>query len=201
MSVMRGRGEKDIAELIRRSRQGDREAFAEIVNLYKNLVYSISNQFLMNAEDANDAAQETFVRIYRSLSKYDEQRDFVPWLYRIACNTALIHLKRRERRRFFVTPESHEEASRALATASAIQPHPADEDEKTQIVRQVLAALPLKFRIICTLRYLEDKSYEEIAEITGLPRSTVRGRLNRAKKLVEKRLKNALPGFYGSSTS
>lgn len=176
------------AELVRRTREGDLPAFEQIVERYRRLVFSIANHFLANREDANDTAQEIFIRIYQYLDSYDTNREFAPWLYKIAVNTCMSEARSRGRRRRRFRSEQSEEGEHAMRTAAT----PASEEPESRelrSLREVIQVLPEKYRIVCILRYLENLRYEDIAEMTGTSVSAVRGRLSRARHMIEERLK------------
>ena len=163
--------------LMARVAAGDREAFAELVELYKDDLVAYLYRLSGHRQTAEDLAQETFLRLYRAASRYRAQGMFRAYLHRIATNL-LRSAERRTRLLHFVP------LSAAPVTRSPL-PGPEDQAEKDQAltrVAQALAALPLKYRAPLVLRAVEDWSIEEIAHALSLPQGTVKSRISRARR-------------------
>lgn len=160
------------AQWIRRSRAGDTQAYAQLYEAYKNLVYRTAYLLLDDPVEAEDALQETFLQAYRALRRYDPQRGaFSTWLYRITVNHCL---NRRRTRR----PQLYLEPVQAETLAD-----PADLERdvaESQQVQQALERLSEKLRAVVVLRYFLELSYAEIAEVLEIPLGTVQSRLNQA---------------------
>jgi RNA polymerase sigma-70 factor (ECF subfamily) len=176
-------------ELIARVLTGDRGSYDVLVARHADLVYTIVLRILWNEDDADDVAQETFVRAYRALPRFRGDSKFSSWLYRIAVNRALTHLKRRKRR-------SAGDAEVADAADGIPGSEPvlgrSEEDPERQVlaaeeramVREAVAKLPPRYRAVITLFYLEERSYKEVAGVLGVPVGTLKTHLHRARALL-----------------
>ena len=166
------------ARLALRARGGDEDAFRELVEKYQKKVYWIAYDVLLDAEEARDVAQETFIRVHGALGTFDPTRDFLNWLYRIARNLAIDAFRRRRRRALPVEdltalPEGEEELPAV----------PGDDRER---VAAILAELPVEYRLALTLREFHGLSPREIASLTDCTYPTARWRLHRARALFRK---------------
>ncbi|MGE0192856.1 MAG: RNA polymerase sigma factor [Planctomycetota bacterium] len=175
----RARRHAEDAALVRAVRGGDPAAFPRLVERYQRRVYWLAHDILLDADEARDVAQETFLRVYASLDRYDERRDFVNWLYRIARNLAIDLLRRR--RRHALPVDDVEGAAGARGSEDV-----ADDlrsVETGRLVREVLATLPVEYRTALTLRDLHGMSPREIAAVTDCTYPTARWRIHRARAL------------------
>ncbi len=170
--------------LVLQAKQGDRDAFGEIVRLHQQVVFNVAYRLLNNIQDAEDAAQETFVRAYRFLGKFDMDRPLAPWLKRIAVNVCMNRL------------EGIKSAS-SLDDESAPAPDPGPGPEALTVKRDrerrisiELSKLPPRYRLVIELRHFQGLSYEEIAKELKRPLSDVKSDLFRARKLLSERLKD-----------
>src|SRR5262245_41666287 len=178
---------------LERARTGDRAAFGRLVRLHQRRVYAAVLHILGNHGDADDVTQETFVRAYRGLAGYDGRAELFTWLYRIAINTALNHLRSAKRT-----------AAVAQAGADAVDHEggrpehlgvaertPAEWAEINQDLRRVLGwvsrlSTPCGVRLI--LATVEQLPYKQIAEILEVPEGTVAWRVNEARRILKERL-------------
>jgi len=168
--------------LIRRSQAGDEGAFTALFDRYKNLVYKTAYLMLGNADDAEDALQEVFVRVHRSLSTFQPSKGaFTTWLYRITVNHCL---NRRRKRRLSVL--SLDEVSPLSLTrhSPSFESRLAEEEA----VQQALSRLSEKQRAVVILRYYWDLSYAKMAQILDIPVGTVKSRLNLALRTLRQEL-------------
>jgi RNA polymerase sigma-70 factor (ECF subfamily) len=163
--------------LAARAANGDRAAFETLVARHRQAVYRLCWSATGNPADADDAAQETFVRLFRSLSSYDASRPFAPWLRRIAWNTSL-SLRRDGQAG---VPRVSEEEVPEIADPSPGPEEAAQRRQESERVEGALAGLPPELRAVLVLRAVEGLSYAEIAESTGVPAGTVMSRLSRAR--------------------
>jgi RNA polymerase sigma-70 factor (ECF subfamily) len=170
-------------ELVVRVRGGDQEAFAMLVERHKRSVYNLAYRLLGSSHDADDAAQETFMRAYTRLSTYAPDGRFGAWLSAICSHWCIDTMRARQRRVQTVAlgrvPESDRFISQIDGPEECALMH-AGRDE----VQGWLDALPPQYRTVLALRYFQELSYNEIAEILGEPVSTVRMRLFRARGLL-----------------
>ena len=162
---------------------GDTGAFAYLVEKYQNLVYTLANKILGNKEDAEDAAQEVFVKCYRALKTYNSQAAFSTWLYKITYNHAIDILKKNTRKRHTVEWDSDLEPD-------LIPSHPFDEKidlkEIQLLLKEAIHRLSPDDQVIVTLYCYEDLPLKDIAEIIGIRENNVKIKLFRIRsKLME----------------
>jgi RNA polymerase sigma-70 factor (ECF subfamily) len=176
-----------------RARQGDRSAFGALVRRYQRRVYATALHILGNHGDADDVAQETFVRAYRGIATFDGRADFFTWLYRITVNTALNHV-RSNKRSAALADAADTEADHGGGRPEAlgvVQRTPAEWMTLDQDVRRVLeaiAGLSSTLRVTLVLATIEQLPYKQIAEILEVPEGTVAWRVNEARRLLKERL-------------
>jgi len=175
--------------LIRRLQERDERAFEEVVRLYQNKVFNLVYRMIGNQEEAEDLAQEVFVTVFKSVDSFRGEAKFSTWLYRIAANHCKNRMKYLGRRSYKQTGELDEAAEREAQNAqpSSIRPQVDGPDavleglELERTVQRAMQALDPEHREVIVLRDIEDLSYEEIAEITGVELGTVKSRLHRAR--------------------
>lgn len=176
----------DDAALARLSRQGDRQAFEALVIRHQTSVYRLALRMLRSPQDAEDAAQEAFLRAYLALPGFRGDAAFKTWLYRIASNVCLDRLRR----------GSQEIPDERSATAARDAPGAAGANPLGRLLRReerrdlagALQALPPHYRVAIVLHYVQGLSYREIAEVLEIAPRTVETRLYRAKALLRARL-------------
>jgi RNA polymerase sigma factor (sigma-70 family) len=167
-------------EVIRRIRAGDREAFRLLADKYAGYVYQLTYSVLRHPKDAEDAAQEAFVRVYLSLSQYRGQ-GFKTWLTRIAVNKAIDKKRKLQRKRETLT--EFPEPEQADWTAPSAEADAMERLRRSEF-RERMKQIPANYRGIIQAFYLDDKSYKQIAEEHGLEVKNVETRLYRAKKWI-----------------
>ncbi|HEX2912119.1 MAG TPA: sigma-70 family RNA polymerase sigma factor [Chloroflexia bacterium] len=168
--------------IARRVLDGDTEAFSELIDRYKVAVYNLCARMLNSPEEAEDAAQEVFVRAYTQLHSYQPGRRFSTWLLSIASHYCIDLLRRRKPQVDLDTIAFWKQSEQPEPEETAMTGETRDE------VRELLNKLPEKYRGVTVLRYWHDLSYDEIAEATGLSVATVKTRLFRARELLAKEL-------------
>jgi RNA polymerase sigma-70 factor (ECF subfamily) len=176
------------ASLLARAREGNLFAFEEIVRRYQRRVYGTAIRIVRRHDVADDVVQEAFLRAHQTLSRFDLERPFGPWVCRIAANLAVNHLR---------SPVSREEE---LPDGHAETPTPAAtplegllEAEAREVLDRALETLSPDQRAVFVLRTFEELSYQEIAEALGLSMGTVMSRLSRARE----RLRQAVLPYLG----
>ncbi|WP_084413253.1 sigma-70 family RNA polymerase sigma factor [Desulfovirgula thermocuniculi] len=187
-----------VTHLIRRSQKRDLAAFEELVVLYQQRVYALSYQLTGNHDDAQELAQEVFVRAYRALETFRGEADFGTWLHRITVNLYLNMKKRRSSAELISLDEPVDtgdgEVTRELRAATGDPLEALEEREFREMVERALAELSPEQRAVLVLREIEGYSYEEIARLLGLSLGTVKSRLNRARESLKKKLSPMLRG-------
>jgi len=169
--------------LVDEAKSGSLDAFEGLVRRYQRRVVNYVQAIVRDFGEAEDVAQETFIRAYRSLGRFRGESAFQTWLYTIATNTARTSLERRGRRER-VADQSLDDDARAL-TAERVPSHGPDP-EATLVMRdaidRALATLPDELRVAVVLRDVEGLDYKEIAEVTEVPMGTVESRIFRARR-------------------
>ena len=173
-------------DLIRCAQAGDELAFATLVRRHERRAYRVARNMVPGREDALDLAQEAFLRVFRSLDRFDFRHEFTTWLYRIVTNLGIDHLRKRRPAVSTSNMGPDEEAEMDLPDASVLNPSERMESlETAALVRQCIDNLAPHFRAVLTLRELEGLSCIEIADIVGATHVTVRWRLHRGRKLFQ----------------
>lgn len=172
--------------LVRRTLAGDQDAFTALVEKYKDPVYNVAYRMLGNATEAEDVAQETFVRSYTQLRTYKDTHRFSTWLLSIASHLSIDQLRRR---RFLALPLENVPFLEWIADLGAGPEQAALQSETSDEMQRLLLQLPPKYRAVLVLRYWHDLSYEEIAGVLHLTPPLVKARLHRARELVARRMK------------
>ncbi len=180
-------GEPSDHDLIRQAQGGDELAFALLVQRHQGRAWRVARNLVGNPEDAADLAQEAFLRVFRSLDRFDFQHEFPTWLYRIVTNLAIDQLrKRRPHRSTALGVGEDDEVELDLPDEEGERPPDALLREETAVrVRECIDSLAPHFRVVMALRELEGLPCTEIARIVGATHVTVRWRLHRGRKLFQ----------------
>ena len=180
-------------DLVARSLAGDDSAYGELVSRYADYVFTIAAR-IVGDTDADDVAQETFIRAHAALGRFRGDSKFSSWLYRIAVNRSLTHLKRRSRRPEPVDPGPDDEGPCETLASGAPDPERLVlDDEFRRRVRGAVAALPPRYRAAVTLFYLEERDYTEVAGVLGIPIGTLKTHLHRARAMLRETLADEGP--------
>jgi len=170
-------------QLIEACLDGDQECFTELVDRYKNLVYSIILRQTRDSEEANDLAQDVFLKVYKNLASYTPAFKFSTWIMRITGN----HIIDKHRKRKLDTV-SYEEYTEAGSTESATAPSPETEfirREQTERIAKIVAELPEMYKIPVVLYHQHELSYQEISDKINEPLSKVKNRIFRGRKMLK----------------
>ncbi len=177
---------------IRRCKRGEEAAFQEILERYRGPIYNLCYRMSRNSEDARDLAQEVFIKVFSLLDRFDEEYAFSSWLFRIATNHCIDHLRRNRLRFLSLDGMSGPDGEEYEVQIPAETPEPDIVLQRKQALErltEVIADLPPHYRAITLLRHDQQLSYEEIAEVLQLPLGTVKARIHRARNLVQQMLK------------
>ncbi len=155
---------------------GNKHAYTNIINKYKNPLYATILRMIKNPQDAQDLVQEAFIKVYQQLGKYDGKGAFSSWIYRVAINHCLDELRKKKYK--FQQLEIQESHAKNPNHPEVIFM----KKEKNRQIERLIATLPEDERIIILLRYVNELSYSEISQIVEIPISSVRNKLHRAKK-------------------
>lgn len=176
-------GATEVRAWVKAARAGDAQAFRRLVESHMRAVYSLGYRLLRNADDADDVAQETFVRAYQALDRYDERYTFYTWLRAIATRLALNEIAKRRRRRTD-GGEAFEAAAETIPGAERDPFEGIAGGELQAAIETALDEIPPDYRAVLVLRAYEDLSYAEIASTLEIPVGTVMSRLSRARQHV-----------------
>jgi RNA polymerase sigma-70 factor (ECF subfamily) len=167
-------------DLVLRTRRGEVEAFGEVVARYQQSVFNVCYRMLGERMEAEDLAQDTFIRAFKRLETFDVERPFGPWIRRVATNVCLNHFQQQR-------PEGYEFDEERDQSPAAAREEPEAYLQGAQAaeeVRQAIVALPAHYRAVIELRHYQEMSYSEIAEVLELPLSDVKSHLYRARKML-----------------
>jgi RNA polymerase sigma-70 factor (ECF subfamily) len=185
--------------LVQRCLDGESAAFDVLVQRYQTRVYHLAYRLTHHAEDANDLAQEVFVRVYERLHTFRPDAPFWPWLRRVAMNWGLNWLKRQRLPQISLETGASTDEEEAGIDLPDWESDPARRAETRAMqaeVQRAIASLPLKYRAAVVLRYAEGLSYEEIAQTLQLPLGTVKTHLFRAKAMLQERLATVYRDYF-----
>jgi RNA polymerase sigma-70 factor (ECF subfamily) len=168
-------------DLIRHAQQGDMDAFRKLVERYQSKTLWIAYQMVGNYEEARDISQEVFIRVYRSLAKFNLSSNFYTWLYRIIINLCIDYLRRQKHNSKAISLEDVGEVKGTDINAEQYL----ERKELSQEANAVLNQLPVQYRLIIILRDIEGFSCKEIEQIVGCNHNTVRWRLFRARQIFK----------------
>ncbi|MGH9947587.1 MAG: RNA polymerase sigma factor, partial [Pyrinomonadaceae bacterium] len=173
------------AELIGVTIKGGENSFEELVRRYQRPIVGYVYRMLGDYDSALDVAQEVFIKVYVSLKRYRPEYKFSTWLYRIAHNAAIDHIRRNSVSLQSIETESIDGAYQLQIESPAPSPEKNRECKEWRgQIKKVIERLPPAYRELILLRHSNDFSYDEIAEVTGLPLGTVKNRLFRAREMM-----------------
>jgi RNA polymerase sigma-70 factor (ECF subfamily) len=176
--------EAQIVALVEQTLGGEQAAFMQLVEWHTGSVYALTRRMLGNALDAEDAGQETFLRAYRNLARFDRSRRFKTWLLAIAANYCIDRLRQRRDNQV-----SLDAVPCAAAASDTREPEAQTlRAEERRLVRQALHQLPANYRQLSLLRYWHDLSYREMERVTGLSEAIIKSRLYRARQMLARAL-------------
>src|SRR5438876_5764198 len=175
--------------LVASSKNGDQDAFAQLVQRYQRRVFNLVYRMLRQYEEATEITQETFLAAWQGLPAFRGDARFPTWLYRIAYNCSLKQLELRKRDRALQVAL---EAEQVMEDANNENRANAEIDarDRQALIQEHLSHLPAKYRIVLILRHLQDMTYEEMAEILTMPIGTIKTHLFRARNLLKERLQS-----------
>lgn len=169
-------------ELVKQSINGDEDAFAELLTRYKNLVYSVILRMVNDMEDANDLAQEVFIKVYKNLDKYQLEYKFSTWLIRITTNHVIDYRRKKKQDTISMDDMVYEPADDNTPEKEYIS------REEKQSLAEVIGDLPDIYKIPIVLYHQQGLRYQEIADIIGEPLSKVKNRIFRGRKMLKEKL-------------
>ena len=192
--------------LVQQAKAGDRNAFAALVSAYESKIYNLALRYLGNREDAMDASQEVFLRVFRFLPGFQEESGFSTWIYRIGvnvCKDMLVKQSKRNEQSIEVEDEEEERRTIDIVDCRYSPEQILENAELKTILSSAIASLPEQQREVVVLRDIQGLSYEEIASVLSLESGTVKSRLSRARENLRKKLlqNGNIFGFSASKLS
>jgi RNA polymerase sigma-70 factor, ECF subfamily len=179
--------EQDEVRLVAACKQGDQDAFAQLVQQQQRRVFNLVFRMLQQYEEANEVTQETFLAAWQGLPSFRGEARFSTWLYRIAYNCALKQLEQRKRDQALQVVVRAEQAAANREQGERVDAE-LEIHARQSAVHEQLSTLPAKYRAVLVLRHLQEMTYEEMAEILALPIGTIKTHLFRARNLLKTRL-------------
>ena len=183
-------------ELIRAFQSGDRGAFDILVERYKDLVFNLCCRFLGDKHEAEDTAQDIFVKAFRSVKEFKFRSSFYTWLYRISVNTCInrvrsLEYRRRKKNIPLNCPDDPVDIRRTMEIGDGSETPETELEKKERIkrIQKAIDSLPVKQKIVIILSDIQGLSYDEIGQITGMKPGTVKSRLSRARLGLREKLR------------
>lgn len=189
--------------LVQQAKAGDRNAFAALVSAYEGKIYNLALRYLGNREDAMDASQEVFLRVFRFLPGFQEESGFSTWIYRIGVNVCKDMLVKRNKRNelSLELPDDEEDYRTVEVSDERYDPQAiVEQSDLRESLASAIAELPQQQREMIVLRDIQGLSYEEIGQVLCLESGTVKSRLSRARENLRKKLLQS-GNIFGASPS
>lgn len=175
--------------VVKRVQAGEVAAFDELILKYRERVYGVVYNLTANREDASDLTQDSFIKAFQSINRFQGNCSFFTWLYKIAVNTSLSHLRKNRLRSFFSLEKLHEDGTNAQVLEQLTDKKGADRDtylrELQEKLNEALQKLSIPHRTVITLFEIDGLSHSEIADVMGCSEGTVRSRLHYAKQFLQ----------------
>lgn len=180
--------------VVQRVQAGDVAAFDQLILKYRERVYAMVYNMTSNREDAADLTQDSFIKAFQSINRFQGQSSFFTWLYRIALNSALTHIRRNKLRSFFSFDKVHEDATVSAVLNQLTDKRDVEREvfvsELQEKLNEAMLKLSIPHRTVVTLFEIDGLSHEEVAEIMNCSVGTVRSRLHYAKQLLQAELQS-----------
>lgn len=179
-------------ELVKRSQQGDIDAFEQLISKYQQKIYNIAYRLMGNPHDAGDLAQEALIKVYKSIRSFRLDASFSTWVYHIVTNVCRDELRKRSRHQVSSLDEPlsvHDgEVSKEVADFSNCPEFAYEQKESEEYIQELINSLNPDYRIVVVMREMMGFSYEEIATELNITLGTVKSRLNRARKYLKDKI-------------
>ena len=175
--------------LINQIIEGDNHAFSELVDRYKGMIFTVTMRMLKNREEAEEVAQDSFVKMYKSLPRFKGGSKFSTWLYRIAYNSCLDRIKKNKKHLNDVEINEFTEHEVKTIDNALVQ---MEKNEQAEAIQRCIAQLPSEDSFLMTLYYFDDLSLGEISDIMGITANSIKVKLFRSRKKLASILKSQL---------
>ena len=182
-----------VKKRIKQVLKGDQSAYGEIVEIYKDKVFQLCYRILGNRHEAEDMAQEAFIRAYVNISSFNIDLKFSTWLYRIATNLCIDRIRKKKPDYYLDAEVSGTDGLTMYSQVASDTILPEDEVESIELqetIQREITKLPEKYRSVIVLKYIEELSLNEISEILDIPLGTVKTRIHRGREALRHQLRN-----------
>jgi len=180
--------------LILEIKKGNRQAFRYLVDKYNNLVWHLILRMVSQYEDAEDLSQEVFLRVYRDIHKFRGESKLSTWIGSIAYNAATDYLRKRGRKQKVMV--DYNDIIPDIRTDDIATPlEELSREDTKKMIHVIIERMPVQFRTVITLYHLEQFSYAEITEVTGMPEGTVKSYISRGRAFIKEKLVAMIPGL------
>jgi RNA polymerase sigma-70 factor (ECF subfamily) len=182
-----------IKKRIKQVLKGDQNAFGEIVEIYKDKVFQLAYRMLGNRHEAEDIAQEAFIRAYVNIQSYNINLKFSTWLYRIATNLCIDRIRKKKPDYYLDAEVAGTDGLTMYSQIPSKTSLPEDDVESLELqdtIQRAISKLPEKYRSVIVLKYIEELSLNEISEILDMPLGTVKTRIHRGRETLRKQLRH-----------
>jgi RNA polymerase sigma-70 factor (ECF subfamily) len=182
-------------KLVELAQEGDQNAFAELMKRYNRSLYHVILKMVRNVDDAEDLTIEAFAKAFKNLDKFKQDYTFSTWLFKIATNNCIDFIRKKKNNETFslnnlYNNTENEEFDLDIADENSNPQEDAIRSQKAELMQKLVARLPAKYRKLVTMRYFEERAYQEIAEELEIPIGTVKAQLHRARELLYDMVKN-----------
>ncbi|MFY9176062.1 MAG: sigma-70 family RNA polymerase sigma factor [Caldicoprobacterales bacterium] len=180
------------SQLVEKSMDGDLDAFEELVLLFDKKIYNYCLRMTNNYSDAEDLAQEVFLKVYRNLKNFRKDSKFSTWIYRIAYNTCIDNYRKKRLKLLSLSKIDDDQQEIDIPSPEPLPEEQVISSEKYRLIKECIADLKPRYKSAIILRDIQNYSYKEIAEILDIPIGTVKSDINRGRALLRKALKSRL---------
>lgn len=182
-------------KLVELAKDGDQNAFAELMKRYNRSLYHVILKMVRNVDDAEDLTIEAFAKAFKNLDRFKQDYTFSTWLFKIATNNCIDFIRKKKNNETFslnnlYNNNENEEFDLDIADENSNPQEATIRSQKVELMQKLVARLPTKYRKLVTMRYFEERAYQEIAEELELPIGTVKAQLHRARELLYDMVKN-----------
>jgi RNA polymerase sigma factor (sigma-70 family) len=186
--------EEDSA-LIQRALAGDQKAFQRLRVKYYDAIFKLVNRMIRDRQEVEDLTQEAFIKAFTSLERFDDEYAFSTWLYKIATNNSIDHIRKKKLHTFSIDKPIGSEESDFTFELPDTDLEPDQEliaNQRKKMLENAMNSLPLKYRQVILMRHVDEKEYQDIAKILKLPLGTVKAHIFRARELLYKKLRDKM---------
>jgi RNA polymerase sigma-70 factor (ECF subfamily) len=181
--------------LVELAKEGDQNAFAELMKRYNRSLYHVILKMVRNVDDAEDLTIEAFAKAFKNLDKFKQDYTFSTWLFKIATNNCIDFMRKKKNNETFsinnlYNSTENEDFDLDIADENANPQENAIRSQKAELMQKLVARLPSKYRKLVSMRYFEERAYQEIAEELEIPIGTVKAQLHRARELLYDMIRN-----------